>query len=422
MRATHAEELAKKRLVEVAAERDAKEKARLAAEAASTFLKSALGRRDEAIKLREELLALRRKALGPEHPDTLESMTSLVGSYSEAGRPDEAIKLREGSLALRRKALGLEHPDTLKAMTSLAGSYSEAGRRDEAVKLWEEVLPLIRKVNGPEHPETLKVMIRLALSFSEASRPDEAIKLWEEVLPLIRKVNGPEHPDTLRAMSSLADSYGDAGRMGEALPLWAESSARLPKDTFLALKIAALYVWFGKDADHTATCRRMLELAAGTTDASTADRAAKAYCLRPSSDPQLLESALTLAQHAVDLGKDNPWYQMGLGMAEYRHGNFPAADQALSAAEKTAGKDNRWVQGTARLFHAMSLFRQGKEAEARQLIAEAEAQLKPLPGDENQPLANGAFHDDVIVWLAYKEVKVLLPAKAQTVPPKPGGK
>ena len=56
----------------------------------------------------------------------------------------------------------------------------------------------------------------------------------------------------------------------------------------------------------------------------------------------------------------------------------------------------------------MTLSKQGKAAEARQLFAEAEAQMKPLPADERQPFADGATPDDLIVWLAYKEAKTLL--------------
>ena len=147
----------------------------------------------------------------------------------------------------------------------------------------------------------------------------------------------------------------------------------------------------------------------GTNDAANFDRAARSLCIRHSSDPQLLESAVTLSRRAVDLGKDHrfvEWYQMALGMAEYRRGNYPAADQELRAAEETDQGDPL-VQGTARLYHAMSLFRQGREAQARQLFAEAVAQMKPLPADERQPLANGASADDVIVCLAYKEAKAL---------------
>src|SRR5260370_24286645 len=48
----------------------------------------------------------------------------------------------------------------------------------------------------------------------------------------------------------------------------------------------------------------------------------------------------------------------------------------------------------------MSLFRQGKHDEARKLAIAAAAKMKPLPKDEQNPLANGAYYDDLILWLA----------------------
>jgi hypothetical protein len=56
----------------------------------------------------------------------------------------------------------------------------------------------------------------------------------------------------------------------------------------------------------------------------------------------------------------------------------------------------------------MSLFRQGKPDEARQLASAAAAKMKPLPKDEKNPLADKAGHDDLILWLAYKEAKKLI--------------
>lgn len=43
----------------------------------------------------------------------------------------------------------------------------------------------------------------------------------------------------------------------------------------------------------------------------------------------------------------------------------------------------------------MSLFRQGKRDEARQLADAASANMKPLPKDEKNPLADKADHDDL---------------------------
>ena len=75
------------------------------------------------------MLPLCRKVSGPEHPDTLSAMNNLAISYAEAGRRDEALKLREQVLALSRKVNGPEHPATLKAMNNLAISYDVPAAR-----------------------------------------------------------------------------------------------------------------------------------------------------------------------------------------------------------------------------------------------------------------------------------------------------
>jgi hypothetical protein len=56
----------------------------------------------------------------------------------------------------------------------------------------------------------------------------------------------------------------------------------------------------------------------------------------------------------------------------------------------------------------MILFRQGKKDEAGKLANATTSQMKPLPGDEKNPLADGAHFEDLIVWLAYKEAKALI--------------
>ena len=57
-------------------------------------------------------------------------MNDLVISYYAAGRRDQAMKLMEEVLALRLKVNGPEHPDTLKGMGNLGNIYAENGRQD----------------------------------------------------------------------------------------------------------------------------------------------------------------------------------------------------------------------------------------------------------------------------------------------------
>jgi hypothetical protein len=79
----------------------------------------------------------------------------------------------------------------------------------------------------------------------------------------------------------------------------------------------------------------------------------------------------------------------------------------------------RWPTGTAALYRAMSLFRQGKEDEARTLATAAAAKMKPLPADEKNPLAGNARADDLILWMAYKEAKALIKFESTPVAPAP---
>ncbi len=377
-------------------------------------------RRDEALKLREEALPLFRKVRGPEHGDTLWAMDELAKSYA-LGHPDEALKLREELLALRRKVSGPEHGDTLSAMSGLATSYHAARRRDEALKLREELLSLRRKVLGPEHRDTLLTMSDLAISYHAAGRRDEAFKLREEILTFRRKVLGREHSDTLLALRDLVDSYLQAGRGTDAISLLLDESTRTPSDTRLSLMLAALQVWFVQETGHAATRQRLLQWAADVKTHDDAERVAKLACLRPIDDAPTQAAALILARRALELGQGNtaslPWAYMTLGMAEYRSGNYLAADAALATAAETASQTRRSrpnVEGVASFYRAMSLCKQDRQTEARTLLTATEAKMKPWPADEKNPLA-GSQHsgaDELILWLACKEARALLNAPA----------
>ena len=179
------------------------------------------------------------------------------------------------------------------------------------------------------------------------------------------------------------------------------------------LNTAAQQAWFGQDRELAATCDRTLRFLKDTKTPALAERAAKICSLRPLDD-KIHEAALVLARRAVELGKGqvalHPYLQMALGMAEYRSGNYAAADAALLAASQL-GRDKYHVSCTTAFYQALSLFRQGKEVEAQRLAAEALARMRPLPADEKNPLAGGANADDLILWVAYKEAKELLKLK-----------
>jgi hypothetical protein len=189
-------------------------------------------------------------------------------------------------------------------------------------------------------------------------------------------------------------------------------SADDPKDTELSLKVAALQAWFGQEKELAATRQRVLAFAKNTNEAITAERAARVCGILPSADKAELAAALVLARSAVKLGNDGDYRNLlALGMAEYRNGDSAAAEKALRAAAEAAKNvpdAAPLVTGTSSFFRAMSLFRLGKKDEARQLAIAAAAKMKPLPADEQNPLAAKDTENDLILWLAYKEAKAMI--------------
>ncbi|MBW5252217.1 tetratricopeptide repeat protein [Streptomyces sp. P01-B04] len=87
------------------------------------------GRSDEAIALFEQVAEVRTRVLGPDHPDTLDTLDNLAASYADMGRVQEALSLEERVAEARTRVLGPDHLDTLDTLHNLAVSYDEVGRR-----------------------------------------------------------------------------------------------------------------------------------------------------------------------------------------------------------------------------------------------------------------------------------------------------
>jgi WD40 repeat protein/tetratricopeptide (TPR) repeat protein len=238
--------------------------------------------------------------------------------------------------------------------------------------------------------------------------------------------NQPALDELLRhhpaAEFGIAQLYVAAGRTREAVALLARASAANPQDTTLSLRVAALQAWYGQEKELAATRQRILVFAQGTSDVFAPDRAAKACSILPTTDKAVREAALTFGRKAVKSGQYPEWSLLALGMAEYRDGNDAAAVETLQKAAM-AGLNNPQVTGISAFYRAMSLFRQGKTDEARELVIAAAAAMKPPPADLENPLAGNTTHDDLIRWLACKEAKAMIPFDAPpTAPAQPDGK
>ena len=111
------------------------------------------GRYAEAEPLYKRALAIREKALGPDHPDVGTALNNLAALYRAQGRYAEAEPLYKRALAIREKALGPDHPDVGTSLNNLAALYRAQGRYAEAEPLYKRALAIREKALGPDHPD-----------------------------------------------------------------------------------------------------------------------------------------------------------------------------------------------------------------------------------------------------------------------------
>jgi Tfp pilus assembly protein PilF len=75
-------------------------------------------------------------------------MNNLAAALGDQGRYDEAEKLFRQTLEIRRRVLGPEHPDTAASSFNLACMAARKGQRDEALSLLREAMEHGLKMHG----------------------------------------------------------------------------------------------------------------------------------------------------------------------------------------------------------------------------------------------------------------------------------
>src|ERR1700683_4360274 len=176
------------------------------------------GRFAEAIPLAQQLLAIKEKDLGPDHPEVATALTNLADLYGQEGRYAEAELLYKRALTIY-EALGPNPPnvqwwDLSTAFSNLDGLYKRQGRTAEAEALekrWQAMM-------APPQSNTEKLYQRFD-DLYKAGRFAEAIPLAQEVLAIAEKERGPDHPEVAIALRNLAFLYKEQGRSAEAEPL-----------------------------------------------------------------------------------------------------------------------------------------------------------------------------------------------------------
>jgi tetratricopeptide (TPR) repeat protein len=117
-------------------------------------------------------------------------MSNLAVVLIDKRQYDEAEKLLHKTLAIDRRVLGPENPETMRAMVNLSWDLYREGRYSAAEELQHETLDIQSRVFRPENLDILNSLGNMGLILSHENRYIEAEKFFREALGTAANAEG----------------------------------------------------------------------------------------------------------------------------------------------------------------------------------------------------------------------------------------
>ncbi|MFI5455885.1 MAG: CHAT domain-containing protein [Isosphaerales bacterium] len=200
---------------------------------------------DEAIAKAEELLALRTRAQGLKHFETVTAewrlktlrrvapmpeadraayqsasiMLEQAETLNAQGKYAQAQPLLEKALEINRRLLTDDHPVTVIGYNSLAGNLHDQGMYGKAQTLYEKALAIRRRLLTDNHPDTAISYGNVAVNLNVQGKYAAAQPLFDKALEIKRRLLTDDHPLTAISYNYVAANLMDQGKYAQAQPL-----------------------------------------------------------------------------------------------------------------------------------------------------------------------------------------------------------
>jgi tetratricopeptide (TPR) repeat protein len=390
-------------------------------------LKNQESRFKDAQPLLEKVLAVHRKVLGEEHPDTASSINRLALNQKEQGQYALAEESARKALAIQRKVLGEEHPDTADSYSNLAAALLFQGKYAEADEGHRQALAIRRKVLGEEHADTADAYNDLALNLLYRARYAEALEGFRKSLAIWRKSLGEEHQRVALGYSNVAatqfylgDYAAAADGSRKALAIRFKVLGEDHLDTSLSYSILALNLYhLGKHVEGEANARKALAIQRKLLGEDHLETATSYNNLahnlngqgRYADTEECQRRMLAICRKALGeehLNTGTAYNNLAINLTD--QGRYAEAEElhqrALAIRRKATGPDSPDV-GYSYNNLGSNLSAQGRKAEAEPFARQALAVWRKSLGEEH-PRTALAYHnlaDSLVAQGKYAEAE-----------------
>ena len=179
--------------------------------------------------LLEESLERHRKVYGDRHARTARVLQAL-GAVTSGHDLERAGEMFRQALEIRRATLPAHHPDLAQSLSSLAGYHRLRREYPRARDLYLEALAVFPRPEDRRHPINISIRNDLAATLGDLNEPGQAEAMQREAIEIGRQVLGAESAAVAELLNNLAVTQANAGK-----PLEAERSFRASFETHHAL-------------------------------------------------------------------------------------------------------------------------------------------------------------------------------------------
>ncbi|MFP4040653.1 MAG: tetratricopeptide repeat protein [Desulfosudaceae bacterium] len=164
---------------------------------------SARGRQAEAVRQYQRALAIKKKRLGPNHPETAKSYSNLGVAHDRQGDLEKASGAYHRALSIYLRHFGRHDLRTAAVYNNLGVLHGRAGDYERARTYCRRALDARLALLGPEHPGTAEIYNNLGMASQGLRDTDRAGFYFKKALGVLEKHLGPDHPRVVRTRASL---------------------------------------------------------------------------------------------------------------------------------------------------------------------------------------------------------------------------
>ena len=179
-----------------------------------------LGEYGEGRQLLEEVVALREKQLGGEHPEVGRTLIDLGIAHMNLGDHERAREIYERSLGILEKGSAADPTQVARGLTNLGLLLIHRQEFPEAEEHLERALSLQRGAVGEDHPNLSYSLHNLSLAAVLQGEADRARDLLEQAIEIDERVFGSDHPNITFGLYNLATLHRDQGECPSAEALY----------------------------------------------------------------------------------------------------------------------------------------------------------------------------------------------------------